>query len=77
MAYLQDVLEAIGLERERIRMIFISAAEGERFRQFAVEMDNTIRKLGPSKLHQHQIVATAEAKAKAEAKARKKASKSK
>jgi len=77
VAYLQDVLEAIGLERERIRMIFVSAAEGARFQQFAAEMDNTIRKLGPSKLHQHQIVATAEAKAKADARARKKASQSK
>lgn len=70
---MQDILETIGLERERIRMIFVSAAEGERFRQFAVEMDNTIRKLGPSKLHQFQIEATA----KAAAKARKKASKTK
>lgn len=67
---MQDVLETIGLERERIKMIFVSAAEGDRFRQFAVEMDNTIRKLGPSKLHLYQI----EAAAKAAAKARKKAS---
>ena len=70
VAYIQDILETIGLERERIRMIFVSAAEGERFRQFAVEMDNTIRKLGPSKIHQFQI----ESVAKAAAKARKKAS---
>jgi coenzyme F420-reducing hydrogenase delta subunit len=54
VAYLQDVLETMGLERDRIKMIFVSAAEGERFRQLAVEMDTTIRKLGPSKLRKLQ-----------------------
>jgi hypothetical protein len=41
-------METIGLERERLNMIFISAAEGERFKQLAIEMDQKIRKLGPS-----------------------------
>jgi len=59
------VLEAIGLERERIRMIFVSAAEGERFRQLAVEMDTTIRRLGPSRLRQFQQAAVAKAAEKA------------
>jgi coenzyme F420-reducing hydrogenase delta subunit len=50
VAYLQDVLEVAGIERERLRIEFASAAEGERFRQIAYSMDQTIRKLGPSPL---------------------------
>ena len=65
-------MHTIGLEPERLKMIFISAAEGERFRQLAIEMDNTIRRLGPSKLRMHQIDATAKAAAKAAAKKAKK-----
>ncbi len=72
--YLQTIMQTIGIEPERLKMIFISAAEGERFRQLAVEMDNIIRRLGPSKLRLHQIDAAAKAAAK---KARKKAVKGK
>lgn len=57
-------MHTIGLEPDRLKMIFISAAEGERFRQLAVEMDNTVRRLGPSKLRMHQIDAAAKAAAK-------------
>lgn len=46
--YLRDVLESAGIERDRLRMDFASAAEGERFKQIAFTMDATIRKLGPS-----------------------------
>ena len=62
--YIQDVLETLGLERERIRMIFVSAAEGTRFQQLATEMHNTIMKLGPSKLHLHHREVLAKAAAK-------------
>jgi F420-non-reducing hydrogenase iron-sulfur subunit len=48
VTYLQDVMESFGLEKDRLRMDFASAAEGERFRQIAITMDQTIRKLGPS-----------------------------
>lgn len=41
-------METVGLEPERIKMLFISAAEGDRFRQICIEMDNQIRKLGPN-----------------------------
>mgnify|MGYP002354350995 CR=1 FL=1 len=50
--YLQEVMETIGLERERLNMIFISAAEGERFKQLAIEMEQKIRKLGLSTIQE-------------------------
>jgi len=62
--YVQTILETIGLEPERLKMIFVSAAEGERFRQLAVEMDTIIRRLGPSKLRLHQTNALVQATAK-------------
>jgi len=48
VAYLQDILETMGIQKERLKMIFVSAAEGERFRQLCIEMDTVIRKLGPN-----------------------------
>ena len=70
MSYLQDVLETMGMERERIQMIFVSAAEGARFQQLATQMDKTIRKLGPSKLRTHQTAAAIKAAQKAKKKAK-------
>jgi coenzyme F420-reducing hydrogenase delta subunit len=40
----------MGVERERLQIAFVSAAEGERFRQICVDMDATIRNLGPSNI---------------------------
>lgn len=59
-------------ERERIQMMFFSAAEGERFRQLTTKMDQTIRKLGPSKIRLYQQDAVAKAAAKKAAKAKEK-----
>lgn len=72
MHYVQDVIETMGLERERVQMIFVSAAEGERFRQLATKMDKEIRKLGPSKLRTHQAEAAIKAAQKAKKKAKSK-----
>lgn len=55
----------MGLERERIQMIFVSAAEGARFRDLATQVSNQIQKLGPSKLRKHQITAAKKAAEKA------------
>ena len=65
MHYVQDVIETMGLERERVQMIFVSAAEGERFRQLVTKMDKDIRKLGPSILRKHQHTAAVAAAEKA------------
>jgi coenzyme F420-reducing hydrogenase delta subunit len=48
--YLQDIMETLGLDRERLQVVFVSAAEGERFRQICIDMDAIIRKLGPNPL---------------------------
>ncbi len=62
----------MGLERERVQMIFVSAAEGERFRQLATKVDKQIRKLGPSKLRVQQTTAAIQAAQKAKKKKTKK-----
>lgn len=42
----QKVLDSIGVGGERVQMRNLSSAEGPRFAQYAVEMDELIRKLG-------------------------------
>lgn len=44
---LQNVLKQLGIEKERIRLDWVSASEGERFAQVCTEMTDTIRRLGP------------------------------
>jgi len=62
----------MGLERDRIEMIFVSAAEGARFRQLVTEMTNRIKKLGPTKLRAQQEAALEKAAAKARKRAARK-----
>jgi coenzyme F420-reducing hydrogenase delta subunit len=45
---LQDILEAIGLERDRIRMVNVSAAMAGEFVEYAEEMTEKIMELGPN-----------------------------
>ena len=47
MDYLAELLEQIGLQRERIRMINISAGMGAKFAELANEFCATIKQLGP------------------------------
>ena len=51
--YLADLLEQIGLQRERIRMINISAGMGAKFAELANEFCETIKELGPIGLKKH------------------------
>jgi len=44
---LTDLLDQFGVERERVRLEWISASEGERFAQVVRELTETIRTLGP------------------------------
>ena len=48
--HVQQMLDDIGLEHERARMINISSAMGVQFAQLASEHVETVRKLGPSPL---------------------------
>jgi len=44
----QKILNTIGIEGERAQMYNLSSSEGPRFAEFAAEMDERIRKLGPN-----------------------------
>jgi len=44
---LTKLLDQFGVEKERVRLAWISAGEGERFAQVVTEMTETVRKLGP------------------------------
>jgi coenzyme F420-reducing hydrogenase delta subunit len=48
VAYVQDLLEKIGIGGERVAMYNLSAGEGPRFAEIAREMTENIRQLGPS-----------------------------
>jgi len=51
-------MESMGIERERLQIVFVSAAEGDRYRQICIDMDAKIRALGPSAIKQFQTSAT-------------------
>jgi F420-non-reducing hydrogenase iron-sulfur subunit len=42
-----DLLDKFGIERERVRLAWISASEGERFAQVVRDLTETVRVLGP------------------------------
>jgi len=44
---LQKMLDQFGIERERVRLEWISAAEGERYAQVVRNMTEQVRSLGP------------------------------
>lgn len=48
MAVVDTMLEAMGLEKERFRLVWCSSAEADRFATAVREMTETIKELGPS-----------------------------
>ncbi len=46
-ALMHRLLEYVGIERERLLVAWVSAAEGARFAQMATEFTNRVRELGP------------------------------
>jgi F420-non-reducing hydrogenase iron-sulfur subunit len=46
--YVQEILEKIGMEAERVAMYNLSAGEGPRFAEIAREMTEKVQELGPS-----------------------------
>jgi coenzyme F420-reducing hydrogenase delta subunit len=48
VARAKNLLETIGLGKDRLEMFFMSSAEGGRFSEVAREMTERVRKLGPS-----------------------------
>jgi coenzyme F420-reducing hydrogenase delta subunit len=49
--HVQKYMDEIGIERERLEMVMMSAGMGYRFAQKATEITEKIRKLGPSPIH--------------------------
>jgi F420-non-reducing hydrogenase iron-sulfur subunit len=47
---LMEVLKELGIEESRLRLEWISAAEGEKFTQVVKEFTEEVRRLGPLKL---------------------------
>jgi F420-non-reducing hydrogenase iron-sulfur subunit len=46
--YTREMLEEIGIEKERLRMVNVSAAMGRPLADLIIEMVETVRKLGPN-----------------------------
>jgi F420-non-reducing hydrogenase iron-sulfur subunit len=44
---LQDLLEFVGIEGERLNLVWVSSAEGPRFAKEMTEFTEKIRSLGP------------------------------
>jgi F420-non-reducing hydrogenase iron-sulfur subunit len=49
---LQKYLEQMGINKERIRLEWVSASEGKRFAEVVNSMTDTIKKLGPCEVRQ-------------------------
>lgn len=48
MVLLQNILDTLGIEKERVWIRWISASEGQKFADTMREMTEAIRKLGPN-----------------------------
>ena len=46
--YIKEILRAAGIDENRIKMEFCSAAEGQKFQRVVTEFDKEIRELGPN-----------------------------
>jgi len=47
MAILKNLLEYTGIDKRRVRMTWVSAAEGNKFAEVVTEITDDIKKLGP------------------------------
>jgi coenzyme F420-reducing hydrogenase delta subunit len=52
VAYVSDLLEEIGLGRERIRMVNMSSAMAVQFAEAVENMTQQVRELGPNPLQE-------------------------
>jgi coenzyme F420-reducing hydrogenase delta subunit len=60
--YVQEILEKIGIEAERVAMYNLSAGEGPRFAEIAREMTEKIKELGPSPIKNSKKLASKKSK---------------
>jgi len=56
VSLLKKLMAQLGLEQERLRLEWISAAEGDKFARVIREMVSDLRELGPSPLHKAEAV---------------------
>lgn len=54
------MVEALGLEPERFRLVWCSSAEADRFVAAVTEMTATVRLLGPSPYRQESVAPQAQ-----------------
>jgi F420-non-reducing hydrogenase iron-sulfur subunit len=55
VALLEQVLPQFGIEKERVKIDWVSAAEAEKFFRITAEMTETVRKLGPIGIKKTEI----------------------
>lgn len=60
MILISNLLDVFGIERERFRWEWISAAEGKKFAETVREFTETIKRLGPSPLKKESQAAQEE-----------------
>jgi len=53
MVLLNNILETLGLEKERVWLRWISASEGQKFADTMKDMTAAIKKLGPNPIAKH------------------------
>ncbi|MDH7517947.1 MAG: hydrogenase iron-sulfur subunit, partial [Candidatus Thermoplasmatota archaeon] len=53
MVLLSNILDTLGLEKERVWLRWISASEGQKFADTMREMTDAIKKLGPNPIAKH------------------------
>ena len=58
VSHARDILDSIGVGKDRLEMFNLSSAEGPRFAQIATEMTERVRELGPSPVSRHRKEAT-------------------
>jgi coenzyme F420-reducing hydrogenase delta subunit len=63
VAYVQAILEKIGMEPERVAMYNLSAGMGPKFAEIAREMTEKVRQLGPSPIRTAKKQVSRESKA--------------
>ena len=56
-ALLLEMLQQFGIEKERVRLEWVSAAEGEKFASVVAEMTEDVRRLGPLRWNRTEAVA--------------------
>ena len=56
VALLKRLMSQLGLEPERLRLEWISAAEGDKFARVIREMVDDLRRIGPSPLNEAEVL---------------------